>query len=268
MDSGHLAMTYTALATLIILGDDLSRIDRKSISKGLKRMQNSDGSFTASFEASENDMRFVYCACAVAYMINDWSGIDEEATVKFITSSITYEGAFGQGHNLEAHGGSTYCAIASLALMGRLNDGTISKSVKDQAIRWCIWRLNEGFHGRPNKPDDTCYTFWIGGALRLLVNSGDEIEPVIKAIASKSHQFVLSTQDAIIGGMAKWPDMTSPDPLHTYLGLSGMSLFLEPEDNIYCLLPVDPALNITMRASAHLTDIKNRVYSNEKLELG
>ena len=129
--------------------------------------------------------------------------------------------------------------IASLALMGRLNEGTISKSVKDQAIRWCIWRLNEGFHGRPNKPDDTCYTFWIGGALRLLVNSGDEIEPVIKAIASKSHQFVLSTQDAIIGGMAKWPDMTSPDPLHTYLGLSGMSLFLEPEDNIYCLLPVE-----------------------------
>ena len=266
MDSGHLAMTYTALATLIILGDDLSRVDRKSISRGLKKMQNLDGSFTASFEASENDMRFVYCACVVAYMINDWSGIDEEATVKFITSSITYEGAFGQGHNLEAHGGSTYCAIASLALMGRLNDETLPKEVKDQAIRWCIWRLDEGFHGRPNKPDDTCYTFWIGGALRLLVNSGEEIEPVIQSIACKSHQFVLSTQDAIVGGMAKWPDMTSPDPLHTYLGLSGMSLFLDPNDNMYGLLPVDPALNITMRASAHLSDIKSRHFSNDKLD--
>ena len=76
-------------------------------------------------------MRFVYCACVVADMINDWSGIDKEATVKFILSSINYEGTFGQGPNLEAHGGSTYCAIASLALMGRLNDGTITKSVKD-----------------------------------------------------------------------------------------------------------------------------------------
>ena len=34
MDSGHLAMTYTALATLVVLGDDFSRVDRISISKG------------------------------------------------------------------------------------------------------------------------------------------------------------------------------------------------------------------------------------------
>ena len=69
MDGGHLAMTYTALAVLIILGDDLKRVDRASISRGLAKLQNPDGSFTASLEASENDMRFVYCACAVAYMI-------------------------------------------------------------------------------------------------------------------------------------------------------------------------------------------------------
>ena len=39
MDSGHLAMTYTALATLVILGDNLSRVDRVSITTGLKEMQ-------------------------------------------------------------------------------------------------------------------------------------------------------------------------------------------------------------------------------------
>ena len=69
-----------------------------------------------------------------------------------------------------------------------------------------------------------------------------------------------------VGGMAKWPDMTSPDPLHTYLGLSGMSLFLDPKDNMCGLLPVDPALNITKRASAHLSDIKSKHFSNEKLD--
>lgn len=31
---GHLAITYTALATLITLGDDLSRVDRKAIVDG------------------------------------------------------------------------------------------------------------------------------------------------------------------------------------------------------------------------------------------
>ena len=262
MDSGHLAMTYTALATLVILGDDLSRVNRSSISQGLQKMQQPDGSFRASFEASENDMRFVYCACVVADVINDWSGVDKDATVQFILSSLSYEGAFGQGPNLEAHGGSTYCAIASLAIMGRLNDGTLSHIEKDRVIRWCVLRLNEGFQGRPNKPDDTCYTFWISAALRLLVSSGDKVEPIIKVLTLKSHQFVLSTQDAIIGGMAKWPDMTSPDPLHTYLGLSGMSLFLEPENNVYGLLPVDAALNITKRAAAHLNDVK-RKYAKE-----
>ena len=115
--------------------------------------------------------------------------------------------------------------------------------------------------------DSTCYTFWIGAALRLLVSPEDDIEPIIKAIAVKSHQFVLSTQDAIIGGMAKWPDLTTPDPLHTYLGLSGMSLFLEPDQNVFGLRPVDAALNITKRAASHLTDIKTRFYSNNNTEL-
>lgn len=32
---GHLAMTYTGLAILITLGDDLSRVDRKAVIEGL-----------------------------------------------------------------------------------------------------------------------------------------------------------------------------------------------------------------------------------------
>lgn len=31
---GHLAMTYTAIATLVTLGDDLKRLNRKAIIKG------------------------------------------------------------------------------------------------------------------------------------------------------------------------------------------------------------------------------------------
>lgn len=36
-------MTYCALSTLIILGDDLSRVNRSAIIRGLKEYQKEDG---------------------------------------------------------------------------------------------------------------------------------------------------------------------------------------------------------------------------------
>jgi geranylgeranyl transferase type-1 subunit beta len=42
-DSGHLAMTYTALATLKILGDDFSRINKQAIIRALKSLQRDNG---------------------------------------------------------------------------------------------------------------------------------------------------------------------------------------------------------------------------------
>jgi geranylgeranyl transferase type-1 subunit beta len=42
-NQGHLAMTYSALCTLITLGDDLKRVHRKEIISSLKYLQQSDG---------------------------------------------------------------------------------------------------------------------------------------------------------------------------------------------------------------------------------
>ena len=64
-----------------------------------------------------------------------------------------------------------------------------------------------------------------------------------------ARQFVLSTQDPVTGGLAKWTD-TVPDPLHTYLGLSGLAIAGEQG-----LLAVDPALNISTRAANHLASL-------------
>lgn len=33
--------------------------------------------------------------------------------------------------------------------------------------RWCIMRQQNGYHGRPNKPVDTCYSFWVGATLKV-----------------------------------------------------------------------------------------------------
>ena len=71
-----------------------------------------------------------------------------------------FQGGIAQGPYLESHGGSTYCAVASLFLMDRMD--TLSASERSQLVRWLVNRQKQGFNGRPDKDDDTCYTFWIG----------------------------------------------------------------------------------------------------------
>lgn len=70
-------------------------------------------------------------------------------------------------------GGWTYCAIASLCLMGRLEEA-LSQRELDRIRRWCIMRQQTGFHGRPNKPVDTCYSFWVGATLEVQTSVTDK----------------------------------------------------------------------------------------------
>lgn len=236
-DSGHVAMTYTALCCLIILGDDLSRISRKAIAAGLTKLQLEDGSFQFCLEGSECDMRFVFCVASICYIINDFSSINVDKTVQYILSSLTYEGAFGQGPYLEAHGGSTFCAVAALWLFKRLD--ALSERQTERLKHWCHLRQQSGFQGRPNKPVDTCYSFWVGGTLYLL-NSYDSVNE------AANRAFLYSTQDCITGGFSKW-ESSAPDPLHSYMGLSGLAMMNEPG-----VLGLFPALNISQRAADHL----------------
>ena len=63
-------------------------------------------------------------------------------------------------------GGSTFCAVASLVLMGRLHSDLSTTQVQ-RLGRWCLLRQQNGFQGRPNKPVDTCYSFWVGATLQV-----------------------------------------------------------------------------------------------------
>jgi geranylgeranyl transferase type-1 subunit beta len=58
----HIAMTYTALATLIALGDDLSQVHKESIISSLRNLQRPNGSFQAVGEWA----RSVTCAFSTA----------------------------------------------------------------------------------------------------------------------------------------------------------------------------------------------------------
>jgi geranylgeranyl transferase type-1 subunit beta len=68
-------------------------------------------------------------------------------------------------------GGSSYCAVASLALFSHLWDGSVlSRADLEKLKRWALMKQERGFHGRVNKPDDTCYAFWIGAILSVSSN--------------------------------------------------------------------------------------------------
>ncbi|XP_054743002.1 geranylgeranyl transferase type-1 subunit beta [Anastrepha obliqua] len=237
---GHLAMTYTGIAILVTLGDDLSRLDRKNIVDGVAAVQRPDGSFSACIDGSENDMRFVFCAAAICHMLDYWGNVDKENMFQFIRSCIRYDNGFSQYLEGEAHGGTTFCALAALELSGQLH--RLDETTRENIKRWLIFRQVNGFQGRPNKTVDTCYSFWIGAALRIL----GAFELIDYA---ENRAYIMETQDSIVGGFSKWPQSTT-DPFHTYFGLCGLSFMNEPG-----LLEVMPSLNISTRAYNRLKQL-------------
>lgn len=244
-DYPHLIMTQCALQILLTCGDDLSRIDRAGIVASVKRLQQADGSF-AAFEAEdaapERDIRFSYCAAVISFVLDDWSGVDRDAAERHILQSQSHEGGFGQAPGIEAHAGSTFCAVAALHLMAR----PLSGAAKQRCIAWCAQRQGSGFQGRPNKPEDSCYSFWTGGTIALLGAYEQTVD------AGRLCAFVAGCQYHM-GGVAKWPN-THPDALHTFLSLLGVAL----TRRVPALQPACAALAITERAALRLNQVHNR----------
>ena len=120
-------------------------------------------------------------------MLNDWSGVDvvrpapraavwgrrahapQPRATTFVERCFGYDGGIGMRPGLESHGGSTFCGLASLWLMGTLDEALQRRQGgRGATLRWLAARQEGGYTGRPHKPPDTCYSFWVGvGALCL-----------------------------------------------------------------------------------------------------
>jgi geranylgeranyl transferase type-1 subunit beta len=215
----HIAMTYTALCTLAALGDDLSRVDREKAIASLKPLQRDDGSFQCIAVGSEFDMRFLYCACVISHLLGDWSVVNKDKAVDFIQSCVAYDGGISLIPGQEGHGGSTFCGVAALQLMDRLD-------VLDapRVIHWCVHRQIGGMQGRPNKAEDTCYSYWIGATLCLL-RKGDLLDQV------PLRNFILKCQTQM-GGFSKILG-AYPDILHAFYSMAWLTLssdYVESEE--------------------------------------
>jgi len=293
-DHSHIAMTYVALCTLQSLGDDLSRIDKHAILSTLQGLQKPNGSFVAlsptstkydkadDVEAEDDcDLRFMYAAIAVWYILtsldqdqdedqDEVSNTDDningkkdyiniESATNYILSCKSYDGALGLTPGREGHGGSTFCGIASLCLLGVLDDVMSRDDLrgwKEDLIYWCVMRQkslrrrnkssdgndddddattnhnnnNNGYHvqdddeepagmvGRPNKKEDTCYSYWIGGTLHLLSSSH-----LIDGWALR--EYVLTCQSPY-GGFGKVVG-AMPDLLHSFYSMAWLTLSTE-----------------------------------------
>ena len=128
--------------------------------------------------------------------------------MEYIQACKSFDGALGLVPGMEGHGGSTFCGVASLILMDmdvdvdmhmhmnqdcadngdcdadrRNNVGflervfptssTCTGTGREELMQWCASRQMEGMQGRPNKLEDTCYSYWIGGTLYMLMALDD-----------------------------------------------------------------------------------------------
>ncbi|KAJ3012962.1 Geranylgeranyl transferase type-1 subunit beta [Thoreauomyces humboldtii] len=253
-DTAHITMTYTALASLLILRDDLARVDKKSIVASLKQLQQPNGSFAPYHGSTESDMRFLYCACVISHILDDWSGVDRDLATRYVLDSITYEHAFAQAPGQEAHGGSTYCAVAALVLMGRMDRIPDRRAL----VGWLVGRQGSGFCGRAGKPEDTCYSFWIGASIEIL--------GAYHFVDTDRLRGFLSLTHTKHGGFGKEAG-DHPDLLHSYMGLAGLAL----TNTVPTLLPLDAATGLTKETLAHLFTLRGgetkEVVADEKSDV-
>eukprot|EP00842_Homolaphlyctis_polyrhiza_P006722 jgi/Hompol1/7050/HPOL_000471-RA len=163
----HLATTYAAISALAIIGtrEAYDAVDRPKLYEFLLQMKQPDGSFRMH-EGGEVDVRGTYCAINSAYLLNILTPALEHRAAEFISRCQSYEGGIGPLPGIEAHGGYTFCAVAAMEILGKMDMLDI-----DSLMAWSASRLMSfegGFQGRTNKLVDGCYSFWQGGIARIL----------------------------------------------------------------------------------------------------
>ncbi|CAH1117346.1 unnamed protein product [Phaedon cochleariae] len=221
----HLAATYAAVNSLVILGTEeaLASINRQKLQDFLFRIRQVDGSFSMHV-GGEVDIRGAYCALSVASLTGILVPKLLDGTAEWIVSCQTYEGGFAGFPGMEAHGGYAFCGLAALVI---LNKGHL---IDEQALlRWLVnrqMRLEGGFQGRTNKLVDGCYSFWQGGAFPLLYTllSRDGKFPPNHIFEERALQeYLLVCCQSPAGGLLDKPGKNR-DIYHTCYTLSGLSV--------------------------------------------
>ncbi|KAK5943153.1 geranylgeranyl transferase type-1 subunit beta [Knufia obscura] len=169
-DPSNLPNTFFALIALLVLGDDLARVQRQKCLSWLPRLQRPDGSFGEILGPNDEieggrDLRYCCCAAGIAYILHDPAGkpyrpvFNEERLIDYILSCQDYNGGYGESPLREPHSGLNYCAIGTLELLSRL-PGPASQRAKDAlgcqdgCIRWLLERQTTVLYEEDPDADD------------------------------------------------------------------------------------------------------------------
>lgn len=226
---GHVASTYAGILTLVSLKEfELLFNIRNNLHDWFLTLKQPDGSFIMH-ENGEADTRSTYCVLVICSLLNIMTDEITANTLSWVVKAQTYEGGFSGIHDTEAHGGYTFCALASLfLLLGRdaksLSDLEINfKKTIDfsNLIRWLSFRqlqLEGGFNGRANKLVDSCYSFWIGASLSMIesITSTEVYDKDALKI------YILNCAQKQTGGFRDKPGK-NVDYYHTNYSLCGLS---------------------------------------------
>jgi protein farnesyltransferase subunit beta len=159
------------VATLATVGtrEAYESIDREKLYRWLLSLKQPDGSFLLS-HGGEIDVRGSYCALTVASLLNIMTDTLTRGCGDFIAQCQTYEGGLGARPGVEAHGGYTFCGLASMLILNET-----AKLDMRRLTAWSVkrqMRYEGGFQGRTNKLVDGCYAFWCGGLFPLIQQAG------------------------------------------------------------------------------------------------
>ncbi|KAF8151351.1 terpenoid cyclases/protein prenyltransferase alpha-alpha toroid [Crassisporium funariophilum] len=272
--AAHLLPTYASVCSLAIAGrpgpgGGWDQIDREKLYQFFMSLKQKDGSFFVAHH-SEVDVRGIYCLLVTATLLDILTPELVAGTSEFIASCQTYEGGFASashpsyslGSSLlrnprpplgEAHGGYTYCALASWVLLqpylSSLPESTHKPTINlKNLLRWLVQMQGTeielgGFKGRTNKLVDGCYSWWCGGSFALLEALGvggiqnadsDEVpidtpdEPwsdIDDGLFNEKalQEYILYAGQHPAGGLRDKPPKNA-DSYHTLYCLSGLSL--------------------------------------------
>lgn len=218
----HLASTYASINALALC-DNVENcwdmIDREAIYDWLVLLKQPNGGFKTCLGVGEVDTRGVYCALSIASLLGIITDELVDGVVDFLVNCQSYEGGFGGcPHEDEAHGGYTFCAVASLCILDAIDHIDVAG-----LSRWCSQRQldpERGLCGRSNKLVDGCYSFWVGGTAAIMELYG--LDYLIDKCSLKDY-ILYCCQNSSRPGLRDKPG-THPDLYHTNYILLGLAI--------------------------------------------
>lgn len=239
-DNPHLITNYAAIIGISLIGSTRAYdiIDRQKLYKCLMELKMPNGAFKTTLDM-EYDVRSTFAAVLIADIFNITTPELIEGVVDFVLSCQNFDGGFSPRPGLESHGGYVHCAVGILKILNKLDLLNFNS-----ITRWIAARQMEfsgGFQGRPNKLVDSCYSWWIGSACRIIADHlGVQSFWDEYAMA----QYIIRSSQFQIGGFCDHSP-SRPDHFHTMYALAGLCVCggrNSGEGNPIELPEVDPLL--------------------------